>query len=464
MSLLQKNSRSAYGQAHGFSGIRTAEDYRQKVPVVTYDDLDPWMQRVQQGEAGVLTEEKILLLEPTGGSSGSRKWIPYTETLKRQFQSGIEAWLYDIYKNYPGTDQGKAYWMITPPFSQEELADAGVPVGFDDDAEYLGSFGRRMLARLMVRPAITPGMDTEAFYQETLTALVNEPALALLSVWNPGLLLNLLDYLTDHTGSIAQALPRNRSDALGDALRTGDFRLLWPKLAFVSCWADASAQDDARRLAARLPGAVLQPKGLLSTECMVSFPTRESLAHGGMLPAYHTAFLEFSDGERFFFLHELEKDKEYEVIVTTGGGLYRYASGDRVQVTGRLRDVPLLRFCGRTNTVDLAGEKMTPGFVENAFSDLDAFYLLSPVEKGYVLYTSADIRPEHAEARLFANYHYRLARRLGQLAPLRVFRITGDAERQYLDQCRRRGQRLGDIKPVRLSARNEYSFTGEFHD
>jgi len=35
-------------------------------------------------------------------------------------------------------------------------------------------------------------------------------------------------------------------------------------------------------------------------------------------------------------VHELERGRLYSVILTTGGGLYRYALGDVVTVVGRV--------------------------------------------------------------------------------------------------------------------------------
>ncbi len=464
LSLLEKNRNAAYGKTYGFSSIRSEKAYREQVPVVRFDDIAPWVERIRQGETGVLTEEPVLLFEPTGGSSGVRKWIPYTKTLQTQFRQSVEAWLYDIYTEYPGVDQGKAYWMITPPFTEEDTAETDVPVGFEDDAAYLGSWGQKLMNRMMVQPLITPGMDTETFYTVTVRALAAEKNLRLLSVWNPSLLLNLLGFLQKQSDTVKKTLSKSRAEALERAVQTENWQLLWPELRLLSCWADASAADDAKELAACLPFATMQPKGLLSTECMVSFPTRQSLAHGGMLPAFRSTYMEFFTEDRFFCLQEIEEGVEYDVIVTTGGGLYRYDTGDRIRVTGRLGSVPLLRFTGRTGTVDLVGEKLTPGFVETVFSDLTGFYLLMPMEKGYVLCTDTAIRPQEAETRLLTSHHYALARRMGQLKPVRVFRITGDAKQQYFEQCQRHGQRLGDIKPVRLTARTDFVFTGEYHD
>ena len=45
--------------------------------------------------------------------------------------------------------------------------------------------------------------------------------------------------------------------------------------------------------------------------------------------------------------HELERGRTYSVVVTTGGGLYRYRLGDLVNVVGFEAGCPLLRFVGR---------------------------------------------------------------------------------------------------------------------
>jgi hypothetical protein len=51
---------------------------------------------------------------------------------------------------------------------------------------------------------------------------------------------------------------------------------------------------------------------------------------------------------------------------------------------------------------------------------------------------------------LIANPNYAYARRLGQLGPLRAFRIEGDGQLAHLAACAARGQRLGDAKPTSL--------------
>lgn len=463
LDMIRANETSRYGRRYDFHLIQSIEDYRKRVPIVTYDDLEEWVERIRRGEDGVLTTEAIRWLEPTGGSSGRHKWIPYTKGLKQQFQRTIEAWLYDIYTSYPGLMGGKSYWMITPPLEHDETASA-IPVGFDDDSAYLGGLGSRLVSHFMVRPDLKPDMTTKEFYTETLRALLEEPDLRLISVWNPTLLVALLDHLELDPEAVLQKVSIKRRQAIRKVIYHKDYGAVWPKLALISAWSDSTAKPQAEELMKRFPEVSFQPKGLLSTEAVVSFPTRESLSAGGMLPAYRSTFLEFRQGQDTHLLSELEMGEEYEVIITTGGGLYRYATGDLIQVTGRLRGVPLFRFVGRERTIDLTGEKMSEGFVRRILGERPGFYLLTPSGDGYTLYTDSWIDPTSLEESLKGNFHYRLARRLGQLRPVKVFFIKGDARQQYLENCLRHGQKLGDIKPTLLSARDDFQFKGDYHD
>ena len=56
-------------------------------------------------------------------------------------------------------------------------------------------------------------------------------------------------------------------------------------------------------------------------------------------------------------------------MVTTGGGLYRYHLGDRIQVTGHIHGCPLVRFVGRHSSVsDWFGEKLNDAHVSRVLN------------------------------------------------------------------------------------------------
>ncbi len=55
MRMMRENSRTAYGQAHGFDTIRHLDDFQHLIPVTTYDDYLPYIERIANGEKNVLT-------------------------------------------------------------------------------------------------------------------------------------------------------------------------------------------------------------------------------------------------------------------------------------------------------------------------------------------------------------------------------------------------------------------------
>ena len=135
-------------------------------------------------------------------------------------------------------------------------------------------------------------------------------------------------------------------------------RLVWPRLADLSCWADGASSTLLPLTRCVLPHVAVQPKGLVSTEAFVSIPLT---GQSGAALAIRSHFFEFMEvsSRRCRLAHELERDGRYEVVVTTAGGLYRYRLYDKVIVTGYLNNCPLLRFVGRTNRgSDLVGKSL----------------------------------------------------------------------------------------------------------
>lgn len=53
-------------------------------------------------------------LQTRRGTQAS-KLIPYTTSLKAEFQRGLGAWIADLYAGKPTLMSGRAYWSITPP-------------------------------------------------------------------------------------------------------------------------------------------------------------------------------------------------------------------------------------------------------------------------------------------------------------------------------------------------------------
>ena len=359
-------------------------------------------------EQQLVLDEPVERWEETSGSSGAKKRIPYTRTLRRQLHRAIAPWIVDLFASEPRAFAGEAYWSISP--------------GAESDEEVLGPIQRRLVRAVQAVPS-SVRLRNENFREETLRHLKRCRTLSLISVWHP----SFLDLL------------------VGDL----DTEKTWPNLRVISCWADANAAAPAAALARKFPHAAIRPKGLLSTEGFVTIPW-----DGAHVLAYRSHFYEFRDGAAVKLAHELEIGKRYDVILTTGGGLVRYDTEDIVEVTGYREQAPVLRFIGRAHHVsDHFGEKLNEIFVrermQTALRDTPhTFAMLACDGNAYVLYIETEAAVDAAvaalETALRESYHYDQARRLGQLAPLRVARVR-DGASTYL-RVKSARQSLGDIK------------------
>lgn len=491
--LLARNAESRYGRAHGFAGLADAAAFQDRVPIVTHDDLVPHIQAIMDGEQGVLTCEPVTMLEKTSGSTAASKYVPYTASLRAEFQAATSAWMHDLYTRRPALRGRPAYWSISPVARAPEVTAGGLPVGIEDDTAYFDPAERWVLGRLLRVPGqVCRVPDVATCRYVTMRHLLDGLSPALVSIWNPTFLTLMVEAagqeadrlladlragtLTPPTAlapPLQAALARGlnarpaRAAALAARLREGAWlgTDLLPELALISCWTDAAAARFVPALAALFPGVEIQGKGLLATEGVATIPL---LGLGGCVPALTSHFLEFvpSPGERPRLAHELEAGGRYEVLMSTGGGFYRYALRDVVEVTGQVGRVPLLRFVGKAGLVsDVVGEKLNAIPVGeaidaalNGLGQAGRFAMLAPAWGAPVAYELYAHVPEEAlgalaaevERRLRANHHYAYARELGQLGPVRGVAVGPDAAARYVAGCVGLGQRAGDVKPTPL--------------
>lgn len=483
---LRANALTEYGQHYAFASITSLADYQRRVPLTTYDDYGERVERIRHGALNVLTTDRVKLFEPSSGSTAASKLIPYTTTLQAEFQRGLAPWIFDLYTHRPALVGGPAYWSISPLTEGVRATPGGIPIGFEDDSAYLGPLGALVETALAVPNAVKHLSNVDTFRYVTLLCLLHCEQLRLISVWNPTFLTLLLaplaewwEYLVSDvrrgTVSPPAALPPTVRAALSRRLRPNPRRAAqlqahapeayskhWPQLSVISCWADGVAARYAEAVRGMFPNVLLQAKGLLATEAFVSFPLVG--ADGGVL-AVRSHFFEFLDerGEPRL-AHQVACGQTYSVVVTTGGGLYRYQLRDVVEVVGYVGQAPRLRFVGKADQVsDYFGEKLNEQFVARVLRQLFERYQLAPpfallapedVESfRYVLYIenpppSAVFALELDDA-LCANFHYAYCRKLGQIGPVEVRGVAHGAQK-YLAACQARGQKLGNIKPSLL--------------
>src|SRR5258705_6347186 len=89
---LETSANTEFGRAHGFSNIRGHEDFARKVPLRTYAEFEPYLDRMRKGETDVLYPGLVPFYGQSSGSSHTKavhKFLPITQAeIKWQQKAG----------------------------------------------------------------------------------------------------------------------------------------------------------------------------------------------------------------------------------------------------------------------------------------------------------------------------------------------------------------------------------------
>ena len=407
-SILDDNANTLYGSEFNFGNIETYEKFSRQVPIVSYEDIHSYIDQIKQGGKNILCGEPVIRFEKTSGSSGVNKLIPYTNTLINEFQRAVAAWMHAAVENNEDVFNERFYLALSPKLMNEEENQSAVHIGSGDDLGYFDEPTAMSLYPNIVLPDTEKCENDTDFYTKTIETLIQEK-LSFISCWSPSYLLEI------------DSLMRAQSERF--KLNEGFvWKDIWPELAVVSCWTDASSGLFISELKNRLgEGIEIEAKGLLSTECICSIPYKKDL---DPILSYTSHFYEFEDENgKVYPAGEVQKNKQYSIIITSSGGLYRYKTGDCVTITGFYKSIPAFRFMGREGRVsDLVGEKLSEAQVNEAFQKLSLPpSVLIAVKDHYELASDHPISASvlyDLDEQLKNNCYYQQARKLGQLKDL----------------------------------------------
>lgn len=482
---LSAAARSPEGQRRGVRADWSWEEFSRQMPVTGWSDYAEIVQAQRERKQSLLIDSPVMRYQPTSGSTSAVKWVPYTKMFLDELDQVITAWVGDLYRQFPDQGRGTHYWSLSWIPTELRSQTAG---DINDDMKML-SWGKRLLAYLtQAAPQdIALAQSSQDSLFATIAYLAADESLGFISVWSPTFGLGLLEQMSAWKDELAGVLssgdwgprtphmagvPCPRSVRAARLLRDWQgkldpafFTALWPRLAVLSAWDTAAATPWARKLQGLMPQAHFQGKGLWATEGVVTFPFqgRYPLAYLG----HAFEFIDAHDGQ-VLAPWQLRQGQDVIPLLTTGSGLARYQMSDVLRVEGHLAQVPSLSFLGRNDGVDLVGEK-TSATMAQAVQDGLSLHGALPVTllaldearhraPGYVLLAECgDQVPLTAmralqsdlagqvEKALHANFHYKLARELGQLQHAACVALP-HMRALYLDQCRERGMIEGNIK------------------
>ena len=390
MRMVAEAKDTAFGRAHGFASIRTRADYQRQVPIGTWDDFEPYIDRIVAGEAGVLTNEgPPMMFNKTSGTTSKPKLIPVGA--RTTYGNGVtqKLWAYHAIRKHPHFLDGKAIPLVNK--AVEGHTDLRVPYGSVsgmmfknahaiakkqyaypyDVVEISGYLARRYtLMRLAVPEDVTfiPGSNPSSLIK--MFEAADEMKATLLRDIHDGTLTGEVNVSGEIRAALAPKLKAapERARALEKLAGSGKLRPrdYWPNLKLIGCWKGGTVGQFTSQLHDWcVEGMVLRDTGYMSSEAHVSIPISDNGSEG--LLTIHTNVFEFvpedewgQPGARALFADELEVGGTYQILLTTPSGFYRYAINDVIEVVGMHGGAPLIQFLRKgRDVVNIHGEKVS---------------------------------------------------------------------------------------------------------
>lgn len=105
LGLLNNARRTEWGKSHRFSDISTVKDFQEAVPIQTYDDIKPFVERLRAGEKDLLWPGEVKWFAKSSGTTSDKsKFIPVTKEALEDCHLRGPKDVFALYiRNYPET-------------------------------------------------------------------------------------------------------------------------------------------------------------------------------------------------------------------------------------------------------------------------------------------------------------------------------------------------------------------------
>lgn len=369
-TILQQNKNQYLGKKYKFQEIHDIQTFQRQVPFSQYDDYP-------DGNTSAYVTECTLL---TSGTSGRSKTILLTkEALKRYGAIIHEMPMYLLncpagpslhtgvfHRNSSKTILSSAYYNYLYLTKRLDLKNYVDGKFLFSEIFYCSSYVKLRLA-LSCEELIS--IQSIYLYEiGALLAYLKENWRILLQDMEKNQCsIELPKHIKEELIKIH--IPKKRLDALKKLFfkyqGIPPQKAIWPNLAYIS--GIGHAQDTCvLQLKEFFKDVPVYYFAYASSECMCGVATRMEDDTYLLLP--QNAFYEFIDQEQNVILpHEVAKGKIYELVITTFSGLYRYKTGDLLEIVEVREGNPRFRVLGRRNLqLNITGERVDEWTIRQA--------------------------------------------------------------------------------------------------
>ncbi len=381
---------SEYARRYGLDRVRSPDDLRAAAPLVRFDDIRPYVQRVAEGDPAALLNPRVRLhmFALTSGTTSEPKMIPVTGPFVRDYRRGWNVFGLKMLRDHPAA--------ILRPILQstgridERTTPAGIPAGAITGL--LAATQKRIVRRYYVGDERIARLEdpVQRYYCLVRFGIVRDVAFAVTA--NPATLIRIAEVASEHAetlirdvhdgtlsaqvvtdGAIRRELQANLRPeparareletllAAHGVLRPRDY---W-KLEFLACWIGGSLAHYRPMLERWYGPLPVRDIGLLASEGRVTIPLEDDTPVGVLdVQAACFEFIPLDELDtpqpRTLGPAQLEAGGDYVVVLTNTAGLVRYVLDDVVRMHGWRGRSPRLEFRYRAGHVSsLTGEKLT---------------------------------------------------------------------------------------------------------
>jgi len=327
--LIANAKNTAFGKAHHFDHIRSYNNFKKNVPIVDYENLRPYIDRVIKGEENVLWPGKPAYLAKTSGTTSGIKYIPISkQSMPEHIRAARNALLSYIYETGKADFvDGKMIFLQGSPVLETK---AGIATG-----RLSGIVAHHVPGYLQTNRLPSYDVNCIEDWEQKVDAIVAETI--------------------NHDMRLISGIPPwcqmyfDRLSAVSGGKKIKD---IFPNFKlFVH--GGVNFEPYRARMEESIGFAIDTIETYPASEGFIAF--QDSQKEKGLLLMVDSGiFYEFIPAEEFFneqpkriSLKDVEFDKNYALILNTSAGLWGYSLGDTVKfvskdpykiiVTGRIK-------------------------------------------------------------------------------------------------------------------------------
>ena len=331
-NLVTQAQYTEFGRKYSFSKLFTIKDFKNRVPIHEYDDIKPYILRMMDGEENVLWNTPInWFAKSSGTTSAKSKFIPISEeTLKETHFKASKDVLTNYYKNFPDSDLLTGKSLVVGGSHQVNAVNEEIQYG---DLSAVLMQNTPFWGHWIRTPELSIALldEWESKIEKLAQNTINENVTSLAGVptWTIVLIKRILEISGKKT-----------------------LKEVWPNLELYIH--GGVSFTPYREQLQKLVGTPINYLEIYNASEGFFAAQNMPVADGMLLFADHGIFYEFMPVEEYgkpnaktFGLDQVTLNRNYALVISTNGGLWRYLVGDTIQftsirpfkikVTGRLK-------------------------------------------------------------------------------------------------------------------------------